>query len=70
MPGAHEERRRWARTSPAAGASVTIARATDVELIDISGSGTLTINNDISKTSVKIPSALQMTMNSKARLVQ
>ena len=41
MPGAPEERRRWARTSPAAGAYVTIARATDVELIDISASGVL-----------------------------
>jgi hypothetical protein len=40
------------------------------DLIDISGSGTLTINNDLTKTSVKIPSALQMTMNAKARLVQ
>jgi len=40
------------------------------DTIEIGGSGTLTINNDLTKTSVKIPSALQMTMNTKARLVQ
>jgi PilZ domain len=41
MSGRHEDRRRWARTSPASGAYVTIARAADVELLDISGSGVL-----------------------------
>ena len=41
MPEANEERRRWLRTPPAPGAHVTLARPSDVELIDISASGVL-----------------------------
>ena len=41
-----------------------------VDTLDINGNGTLVINNDLTKTSVKIPSGLQLTLNGKPRLVQ
>ena len=41
-----------------------------MDTLDINGDGTFVINNDLTKTAVKIPSSLQFTMNGRARLVQ
>jgi hypothetical protein len=38
--------------------------------VNIQGNGSLVINNDTTKTTVPIPSALKVTLNGKARLAQ